>query len=400
MGLLQFKKFRTRDIFSQRRKFLLRDSLLCTLLTVVVSGVFYLLFLNISFLDPFSKAFKDFSFTDIYYSELNEEETFNKDIIIVNIKQSDRYTIAQAIEKSEQQQPKVIGLDMIFKDRKDSFFDSILRQTLLNYKNIVSAYVIDMDTIIKNHDYFVGNHAKEGFINVSLAGQDAVIRDFIGVKDDKHYSFSTQIALASKLMNEKDLSKLDEKIPINYIGNQDAFLTFDIDELLELDSIPAMKNAIVLFGYLGTPTGNPFDIEDKLFTPLNKKFVGKSTPDMFGVAIHANIINMLISDNFIKKIPKPILYLLAIVSSFFTILLGMVLYKRSELAYDTLIKIIQFVISIVLFYLALVLLKQNIYLYVTPIMVLTLFGLEMIDFYAYILDYLKKRFKWKSYLLD
>ena len=34
------------------------------------------------------------------------------------------------------------------------------------------------------------------------------------------------------------------------------------------------------------------------------------------------------------------------------------------------------------------------------IAVVYLFGLEMIDFYVYLVDYLKKRFKWDSYLLD
>ena len=76
------------------------------------------------------------------------------------------------------------------------------------------------------------------------------------------------------------------------------------------------------------------------------------------------------------------------------------LYKRSSLAYDVLIKIIQLVISIVYLYLALKLLKLNVYVFITPILVLTLFGLEMIDFYVYLVDYLKKRFKWDSYLLD
>ena len=106
------------------------------------------------------------------------------------------------------------------------------------------------------------------------------------------------------------------------------------------------------------------------------------------------------NNNFIKKVPKPLVYLLAIICTFFITLFGMRLYKRSSLAYDILIKVIQFIISIVLIYLALLLLKLNIYIFITPILLLTLFGLEMIDFYVYLIDYLKKRFKWESYLLD
>ena len=378
------------------------DTLFCTLFSLLVSGILYLIFINISVLDPFYKAFKDFSFTDIYYSKALYKTERISDIILVNVKQHDRYSIAQAIEKVETQNPKTIGLDMVFKERKQTFPDSILKITLHKYKNIVTSYYSEGDSIIKNNSYFLNNNDIEGFINVNLSNQDAVIRDFVGLnpKKDESYSFATQVALVSGKFNKKLLPKLKDRIPINYVGNQNTFLTFDIDEILESENIPAMKNAIVLFGYLGTPTGNTFDIEDKHFTPLNSKYAGRSIPDMYGVIIHANIVNMLTNNNFVKKAPKTVVYFVALIISFFVIMLGIKLYKRSNLAYDILIKLAQLVFSIVLLYLALLLLKINIYVYITPILVLSLLGLEMINFYAYLLDYLKKRFGWKSYLLD
>ena len=385
---------------TRNTKLLWRDSFLCTVLTLVVSGIFLLIFVNLSVLDPFYRAFKDFSFTDIYYSTLINDEAVFKDVIIVNVKQSDRFTIAQAIEKVQEQYPKVIGLDVVFRDLKNPFVDSILKKTLHKHSNIVTSYFLENDSVISNHNDFKSDKDIEGFINMNLPNQDAVVRDFIGVKDAELYSFATQLALESGKLKEENLLKLKDRIPINYKGNQSSFLSFDIDELLELESIPAMQNAIVVFGYLGTPTGNKFDIEDKLFTPLNEKYVGRSTPDMYGVVIHANIVKMLSSNNFVKKAPKVLIYCIAIICCFLTVMFGMRLYRKSSLAYDVLIKFIQLVISIVLVYLALQLLKLNIYIFITPILVLTLFGLEMIDFYVYLVDYLKKRFKWDSYLLD
>ena len=385
---------------TRNTKLLWRDSFLCTVLTLVVSGIFLLIFVNLSVLDPFYRAFKDFSFTDIYYSTLINDEAVFKDVIIVNVKQSDRFTIAQAIEKVQEQYPKVIGLDVVFRDLKNPFVDSILKKTLHKHSNIVTSYFLENDSVISNHNDFKSDKDIEGFINMNLPNQDAVVRDFIGVKDAELYSFATQLALESGKLKEENLLKLKDRIPINYKGNQSSFLSFDIDELLELESIPAMQNAIVVFGYLGTPTGNKFDIEDKLFTPLNEKYVGRSTPDMYGVVIHANIVKMLSSNNFVKKAPKVLIYCIAIICCFLTVMFGMRLYRKSSLAYDVLIKFIQLVISIVLVYLALQLLKLNIYVFITPILVLTLFGLEMIDFYVYLVDYLKKRFKWDSYLID
>lgn len=389
-------------MFRIRNELLWRDTLLCTILTYIVSGLFLLLFINLSVLDPFYKAFKDFSFTDIYYSKKFYKDSRVSDIILVNVQQQDRYTIAQTIDKVALQNPKVIGLDMVFKDRKQHFIDSILKTTLAKHNNIVTSYYSEADSIIRNDAYFISDFDIEGYINVNLSNQDAVIRDFVGVDPNKEnaYSFATQVALTSGEFSIENASHYQERIPINYIGNKETFLSFDMDEILASETIPAMNDAIVLFGYLGTPTGNEFDIEDRHFTPLNPKFAGRSTPDMFGVVIHANIVNMLTQANFITKVPKSFIYIFAFIISFFAIMYGIKLYKRSNLAYDILIKLVQLTLSIMLLYLALLLLKQNIYVFITPILVLTLFGLEMINFYAYLIDYLKKRFEWKSYLLE
>jgi len=389
-------------MFKNRNKILWREAFLCTVFTIVISGIFLLLFVNLSILDPFYKAFKDFSFTDIYYSKSLFDEEINKDVIIVNVQHHDRLTLASAIEKVEQQKPKAVGLDVVFKEKKSVYLDSVLKSTFVKYDNIVTSYYLDRDSIIENHNYFKHPNSIEGFINMNFSRQNTVVRNFIGVKnlDEKRYSFATQLALQSNKFDSKNLKKLKEQIPINYIGGPDSFLSFDIDELLAADTIPAMKNAIVIFGYLGTPIGNPFDIEDKHFTPLNSKFAGRSKPDMYGVLIHANIIKMLTNNNFLIKVPKVFIYIIALIMCYFSILLGMKLYKRSPIAYDVLIKIIQLITSVTLLYLALLLLKLNIYVFITPILVLTVFGLEIIDFYIYIAEYLKKRFQWKSYLLE
>ncbi|WP_248724765.1 CHASE2 domain-containing protein [Seonamhaeicola sp. ML3] len=388
-------------MISEKKKLLWRDSFFCTILTLLVSGILLLIFVNVNILDPFYRAFKDFSFTDIYHSKIHKTNKIDKDIIIVNIQHADRFTIAQAIEKIQKQNPKVIGLDAIFKEQKEMFTDSVLKSALNKHNNIVTSYYFENDTLIKNHDYFRNEKPVEGFINVNFDNKDKVIRSFRGYKTPENkLSFATQVALKSGKLSHFDSKKLNEGIPINYFGNLNAFLIFDIQELLELESIPSMRDKIVLLGYLGTPTGNPFDIEDKHFTPLNENFAGKSTPDMYGVLIHANVIKMLTSGNFITKVPDYLVYLIAIICCFFLTMFGMRFYKRSTLAFDVLIKLYQLSISIVLLYLALLLLKVNVYLSVTPILILILFGLEMIDFYAYLLDYLKKRYQWKSYLLD
>ena len=382
-------------------KILFRDAFFCTIMTFIVAGILYFAFVNLSILDPFEKAFKDFKFTDIFYSERINKDQRNNKIVIVNIKHADRFQIAQVIDKIDAQGPSVIGLDIIFEDRKSEFIDSILKSSLASAKSLVTAYFHENDSVVNNHDYFQFNGETKGYINLDLEGQNSVIRNFLGVKGDNNneYAFATQLALKAGYLKETYAKKeLKNQIPINYIGNKDIFLSFDIEEVLNKEEIPAFKDAVVILGYLGD--GNEsFDIEDKHFTPLNSEWVGRAVPDTFGVIVHANILNMLSKGNMIYRVSKFSTYLLSFIVCFLTILLSIKLYIKSSLVFDVSEKLIQLILSIVLVYLGLALLQANIYLSVVPVILLSIIGIEMIDYYEYLVKYLNKKFKWESRLL-
>lgn len=378
-----------------------KDAFLCTILTFVIASILYVLFLNISVLDPFEKAFKDFKFTDIFYAERLKKEERNNKIILVNIKHSNRFELSQVIEKIQDEKPKAIGLDVIFNDKKSPITDSILKSVLLKYKNIVTSYYYENDNLIVSDAYFKNDHEIKGFINLNLKNQNNVIRDFLGVKDIKNqeFSFAAQLALtAGYIDNKYVLEELNHSIPINYIGNKDVFLNFDIDEILASENIPAIKDAIVIMGYLGE--GNTqFDIEDKHFTPLNKAWVGRAIPDTYGVVIHANILNMLTKQELIYRLPNWITFIFAFVITYLVILLEMKLYKHNSFVFDLSEKIIQLFLSIILLYFALLMLQFNIHINVGLLIILPIFGIEMIDFYEHLVIYFNKKFKWKSQLL-
>lgn len=382
-------------------KILFRDAFFCTIMTFIIAGILYFAFVNLSILDPFEKAFKDFKFTDIFYSELINKDQRNNKIVIVNIKHADRFQIAQVIDKIDAQGPSVIGLDIIFEDRKSEFIDSILKSSLASAKSLVTAYFHENDSVVNNHDYFQFNGETKGYINLDLEGQNSVIRNFLGVKGDNNneYAFATQLALKAGYLKETYAKKeLKNQIPINYIGNKDIFLSFDIEEALNKEEIPAFKDAVVILGYLGD--GNEsFDIEDKHFTPLNSEWVGRAVPDTFGVIVHANILNMLSKGNMIYRVSKFSTYLLSFIVCFLTILLSIKLYIKSSFVFDVSEKLIQLILSIVLVYLGLALLQANIYLSVVPVILLSIIGIEMIDYYEYLVKYLNKKFKWESRLL-
>jgi hypothetical protein len=70
------------------------DAFLCTLLTFIVAGLLYALFVNISVLDSFENAFKDFKFTDVFYAERFHKDERNNKIILINIKHANRFQLA------------------------------------------------------------------------------------------------------------------------------------------------------------------------------------------------------------------------------------------------------------------------------------------------------------------
>jgi CHASE2 domain-containing sensor protein len=366
-----------------------------------MAGLLYFLFINISILAPFEKAFKDFKFTDVFYAERFNNEDRSDKIVLINIKHASRFEIANAIEKLALQKPKAIGLDIIFKEKKSKFTDSILKNVLTKHKNIVTSYYHDNDSLVKNNNYFNNKHAIEGYINLNLENQNTVIRDFIGVKDNENneLAFATQLALTSGVVSLDYVKKeLNSPIPINYIGNEDIFLNFDIEDINNSEEIPAIKESIVILGYLGDDNAQ-FDIEDKHFTPLNKTWVGRAVPDTYGAVIHANILNMLMEQNLIYRVPSYVTYILAFAFTFIILLLVLKLYKKNSLVFDLAEKGIQLFLPVVLLYVAFLILQFNIYINILPIILLPVFGIEMINLYEHLVIYLNKKFKWESQLL-
>lgn len=371
-----------------------KDAFGCTLFTCAIAGLFYLLFVNISFLDPFEKAFKDFSYTDLYYSKLQPKSGINSDIILVNAQHEDRFAIAQAISIIASEKPKAIGLDLIFKDLKTPFTDSILKAELEKHDNLVKAYFETDSGTVESHSYFKSAKENLGYINLDQE-EAGVIREFVGI-DDGANSFAVQLAkTAGYLKNDKDTKVLEASLPINYTRNDEGFLTVSISELLENQGFPAAQDAIVIFGYLGTPQGNRFDIEDKHFTPLNPKFAGKSVPDMYGVTVHANILNMIVKDGFIKRVPNFVTWILTLLGCLLCSYIGLRLHRKSEFLFDLLPKIFQFILAILLVYIGLLFIKSSIYINISIILLMCLLTFEMVEFYLYLKHYLIKRRVWK-----
>ncbi|MGB1308208.1 MAG: CHASE2 domain-containing protein [Oceanihabitans sp.] len=359
--------------------------------------------INLSFFNPFLKVVKDFSFLDVYYAEnFSDTKSVNPNIVLINIEHKDRFEIAMLLEEVMQQKPKVVGVDMIFKEEKEAFSDSLLASQLQN-NTIVQAYILEKKESIYSHKKFQNN--TKGFVNLNFDNQESVVREFVGMHElnsKEHVSWAAQItklAVGDSTWNARNYKKhLKGNTAIIYKGKYDSFLTLGYDEFMSQVDKNIINNKIVLLGYIGDPTGDIYDVEDKFFTPLNPVTAGKSIPDMFGVVIHANIINMLLKNDFLYRISNFWVYLLAFICNFFLVRYFLILDKTDKLGARTKRKIIVFIFSVVIGGIALWLFRYGIILKVTPIIAFTVFSAGVVKYYKHLIKFIQTKTKWESYI--
>jgi len=371
-----------------------------------VLGIVSAIGLNLSFFSPFKNAFKDFSYLDLYYAEKLGDQTgnINEDIILVNIDRLNRKEIASVLFKIQEENPKVIGLDIIFKNREDPVWDQFLSEHLRNDK-VIMAYVLDEQSTITSNQHIIQRKIPSGYSNFNFDSNSAVIRNFLGIRKDRDTTFvSFGIAIARKFMGNRWDSELDEFLsidrPINYSGNREHFLVMEYDDIMKQDHIPLLTDKIVMVGYLGSVNNHEYDIEDKHFTPMNQKYVGKSPPDSFGIIIHANIVQMLLQRDFIKVIPNWCIVLLTIALTFMALCYFIWLNKKQLASYVLRLNIIRLIFIVFFVWLSLSLFKNKILFKTASITTIMVFSIGLIGFYKKLAHYFYKKYRWKGYFFQ
>lgn len=368
----------------------------------LVMGSFFLIFgllltgLSLEVFDPVSDAFSDVEFTDINYSYLGKnddlrgvsketgESIIDTNIILINIGDLKRPGIANLINTVSQYSPNVIGIDARFSKHKDSTSDKLLATAIKNAKNVVLAAqgvgkIDDKDA----YDSIIApipelrKHSEYGIANMSLAetGNDLerykICREFVAGSfiNDTTYDPCFDARIANRYAPEKAKKLIDrqhfEEI-INYSGNIfiefaqnlsfPRFLARDYTEIFSEDFTnpdglkKLLKGKIVLLGYLGDHIHAVNDDEDKFFTPLNKKYIGKAELDMYGVVIHANIISMILNERYIDTMPTIWTHIFGILITYLTFAAFRPVYNDYKIWYDGGTKVMSFIIVLFLLY--------------------------------------------------
>jgi CHASE2 domain-containing sensor protein len=319
-----------------------------------------------SLLDPIGDAIGDVEMTDVVFSEIRENPPVDRNIVLVNIGQLSRREIAQELEIINQFDPAVVGIDGYFwNPKEDSLGDILLNRALSNIEYLVmgSKLIYNEKTDaydslrVSNSLFNIGHHGFSNLVTNALS-QDhfKVCRSFLSKKEihkNEEVAFSVKLCqLFDDAKANKFLERNNEYEIINYRGNVMGFgqtkfggrySALDVSDVFQKRFTPDfIKGKIVLFGYMG----DNFDDqswEDKFYTPLNVKYAGRSNPDMFGVVIHANIVSMILAEDYIGKQGQFSSIVTALTICFLTVLLFTYIYRKIPKWYDGLTKSIQFI---------------------------------------------------------
>ena len=86
---------------------------------------------------------------------------------------------------------------------------------------------------------------------------------------------------------------------------------------------------------------------DRFFTPLNEKYIGKANKDMYGVVVHANIIDTLLNKHYIDKMPKWIGHVAGLILIYLTFSYFRPIYMDYKIWYDGVSKVFALIITLV-----------------------------------------------------
>ncbi len=337
--------------------------------------------------DPISQALSDFELTDYAFSNLREDPLVDQRVVVVNIGQMPRMGIAQQISLISQYKPKAIGLDvyvgcegglrdtvncrplldtlgnLMLSNAIQEAGNVVIVSKLLQKKSTIKAGLYDVLDSVQYADDIFANYAHNAFANLVTDAdyQDDVklCRSYMPsyVIDGKtHYAFATQLAMMyDSVKTQKFLARGKSEELINYRGNIEVqsikldvdrqkktsttnypvyFYAVDVDQLARGEVLGELfTNSIVLLGYLGDYFGDPA-WEDKYFTPLNKKVAGRANPDMFGVVVHANIIAMILNEDYVDELAEWQKYAISIILCFLTVLLFMYMDNHHQRWFD------------------------------------------------------------------
>ena len=346
------------------------------------------------------KSVENFTYDYVY----EKENSYNDDIIIVAIDDTslaqlgkyeswNRGYYAEVINTINKFNPAVIGVDVFFTGTSDSINDNLLVEAARNSNNIVFASEMKSETII-NDDYtsekvvtfsnpfdalyeVIGKDGT-GFANTRADGDGYVRHATISSKynNEVYPSFAEQVYKKYADYNDYDYKeyKPNKKYLVNYNGypeqGYDVISFVDVYKNTNLYN-DLFEDRIVLIGAYAT------GLQDDYFVPISHNV------KMNGIEIHANIINNIEHNLFIKDANKAVQYIFNII--FFLAIIFVI--SRFGFLWSS---ITAFAFILFEFLFGLILYKANIYYPTTALCIILFIGYVVIVVYNYVRERMEK----------
>jgi len=378
------------------RKFFLDTFFITLFVFAVMWGIQGISNLNIfNALDPISQSLEDTELTDYAFSSLRvEDPMIDTNIVIVNVGYLSREMIGRQIELLSALKPKVIALDILFAcdgglrdsincpEAYDTLGNLVFGKAVRNTPNMVMAHKLwqtkEMRQIntavmdsLEHSDEELRINADEGFVNLFTDADHQedlkICRKFyptMDVNGKRHLAFSVMASmLYDSVKTNKFLSRKNEIEIVNYRGNiidwhgastyPGRYFVLDWYQALDTASFVhgMVKDKFILMGFLGSDLSDT-SWDDKFFTPLNKKFGGRARPDMYGPVVHANIISMIMNEDYVEELEPWHKYLFSILICYINVALFWYIFRKIPVFFDVgslslqLVQLVAFVLLI------------------------------------------------------
>ena len=382
----------------------IKEALVSTLLVLLVTYLISFIPFSQEYGKALHQGFADFDIYDLYYSQKDTVNTIaNNDIVLVEIA-AERSEIADQVDSISKYHPKVIAIDATFDGPGDSLEDRKFSEEIKRYVNIVFANSFNEKKQLQPNFFCNEKCNSAGYIDFSdkNKGLYPVVRTyspFTTINGKQYEAFTSAIVRKANFEKYNNLKHRHNNIElINYTGNLNNFLKITRLELDTLDSQQLqtlISNKIVMIGFF--VKSRPFILDDLLYTPLNEQVSGKSWPDMYGVVVHANILSMILKDNYARLASKETSYMFAFLITFLLNLYFISRFHQKTHPAHSVFMIVQFLGILLILYLFLMVFTWFLYkVPLEPIIISMVLSLELLALYKNFALWLRKKYKYET----
>lgn len=357
-------------------------------------------------MDPVSAALEDFEISDMVYQFQRDKDngSVNSNVVVVSIGNT-REEIAGQIDVINSFHPKVIALDAYFLNARGGEEDSALLASFSQTKNlVVGSYVEAAEdeeklTLTKSFSP-IDQLSHTGYVNF-IGEENKTIRLFkpqLEIGDSLINSFDAEIVRLADKQKYEQLLKRDKKLEfINYGKSPEQYVpVLSLEEInADNSALSFLEDKIVLIG-----ATNSTDLNDLHFTPMNSRLAGRSKPDMPGVFIHANTVEMILNESYVNKIPDWVVLVFSILLTYLSIVFYVHYYVEKHIWYHLVAKLMQFGFMAIFLFLEIILLnKYNIRFSDKIILVPIVLSVDLLYFYDAFVKWLHQRYGYHTYFL-